>query len=59
MTSSKPPMHNIQVQVNRGCQITSLARIAPNSVAIACDVPSDDSWTARQIKDRLIASIKI
>jgi hypothetical protein len=58
MTSDTPPKHNIQVQINYEAGFTTFKRIAPVSVSIAL-VPSDSSWTAKQIRDALIEKIAV
>ncbi|OCL02705.1 hypothetical protein AOQ84DRAFT_304172 [Glonium stellatum] len=45
------------LQVNCGCTITSLKRLAPGTIA-DCLVPTDDSWSAQQIRDALKESMK-
>jgi hypothetical protein len=55
-TTHEPRMFNLQVQVNRGCKGTTLARLAPYMVAF-CLAPIDGSWTPKQIKDALKATV--
>lgn len=59
MTSSNPQEHNLQVQVNKGTTISTLKKHAPSTVAGPVLVPSNDPWTADQIKSALLASMKI
>jgi hypothetical protein len=47
---------NLQVQVNKGCPHTTLAKMAPDSVAI-CLAPVKNPWTAAQIKKALLATV--
>jgi len=58
MTSDKPPKYNLQVQINRETTISSLKKSAPQSVTIAL-VPSDGSWTAKEIRNALIKKISV
>lgn len=59
MTSDDPPQHNIQAQINYGCKITSLAKLAPNTVA-HCIVPSgDNALSGAEVKKMLIDSVDV
>ena len=51
MTSAQE--HNLQVQVNKGTSISTLKKVAPNTVAGPVLVPSDNTWTASKIRDEL------
>jgi hypothetical protein len=43
---------DLQVQVNYGCRKKSVAKLAPDSVAVLL-LPVDETWTPRQIRDAL------
>jgi hypothetical protein len=58
MTSGTPKNYNLQVQINNETTITSLKKMAPQTVTFAL-VPEDMSMTPRQIKDALIADIRV
>jgi hypothetical protein len=47
---------NLQVQVNKGCTQSTLAKLAPDSVAM-CLAPVKDPWSAAQIKSALLATV--
>ncbi|KAF2639847.1 hypothetical protein P280DRAFT_373553, partial [Massarina eburnea CBS 473.64] len=56
ITTHHPRRYNLQVQVNSGCTITNLARVAPRTMACAL-VPVDEDWSAKRIKNALKKSI--
>jgi hypothetical protein len=56
MTSDKPPKYNLQVQVNYGTKVTSLKKVAPDTVSTAL-VDSETERTAEMIRDELIRNI--
>jgi hypothetical protein len=56
ITTDEPKMLNLQVQVNNGCERTTMAKLKPKSVAW-CLAPIEDPWTPREIKDALMESV--
>ncbi|KAG4435591.1 hypothetical protein IFR05_008937 [Cadophora sp. M221] len=58
MTTGRPRMHNLQVQINRETTITSLKKAAPQTVASLL-VEEENPGTPAEIKQGLIASILI
>ncbi|KAK8076917.1 hypothetical protein PG996_003087 [Apiospora saccharicola] len=58
MTTGNPQKHNLQVQINKETTVTSLKKAAPATVAMA-HVPDDESMTPQQIRDALIADIRV
>jgi hypothetical protein len=58
MTSGDPRQHNLQVQVNKGTTITSLKKVAPNTVAHVL-VDEENTPPAATIKQDLIKAITV
>jgi hypothetical protein len=58
MTSGDPKNYNLQVQINKETSITSLKKSAPATVAMVL-VPEDMTMTPEQIRDALIADIRV
>jgi len=56
ITTQKPQRHNLQVQINKACTLSSVKRERPNTVATAL-VPEDGSWSSLKIKQALVAGI--
>lgn len=48
--------YNLQVQLNRRCPDTTLAKLAPGTVAI-CHAPVEKPWSAEEIKEVLAKSV--
>ena len=59
MSSHNPPRHNLQVQVNRECVITSLKRVKGDTVAGPVFVPQGNIWSASQIRSMLIETMDV
>jgi len=62
MTTAKkkddPRKHNLQIQVNRRCKISTLKKLAPDTVADAL-IPEDSDMTGEEIKAALLAGLKV
>lgn len=51
--------YNLQVQINKGTTISTLKKFAPQTVAGPALVPSEDPWSADEIRAKLLATLKI
>lgn len=49
--------HNLQIQINKGTKISTLKKLAPNTIAGPVLVPYENPWSAAEIKEMFMGFV--
>ncbi|RPA96348.1 hypothetical protein L873DRAFT_1791690 [Choiromyces venosus 120613-1] len=59
MTSGVNKKHNMQIQANRGSRASSIAKLAPRTVAGPVLIGVEDEFTPQEVRDMFLGRILI